>query len=81
MNDKVKLQKGLFSLDGFSSFDDSRTPILDQNGNIIAPNYNNIDTYLFVYSADFGFGLRDYFNLTSLPRPLSWFIFIAEFNK
>jgi alpha-glucosidase (family GH31 glycosyl hydrolase) len=59
--------KGLFSLDGFTSFDDSRTPILNKYGNIIAPNYKNIDTYLFVYNNDFGVGLRDYFNLTSLP--------------
>ena len=67
MTDKVKLGKGLFSLDGFTSFDDSRTPILDQNGNILAPNYKNIDTYLFIYNNDFGVGLRDYFNLTTLP--------------
>ena len=67
MKSSVTLDKGLFSIDGFASFDDSRTPILDQNGNIIAPNYKNIDTYLFVYSADFGLGLRDYFNLTGLP--------------
>ena len=67
MDSPVSLSKGLFSLDGFTSFDDSRTPILDQNGNIIAPNYKNIDTYLFVYNTDFGIGLRDYFNLTGLP--------------
>ncbi len=67
MKSSVTLDKGLFSLDGFTSFDDSRTPIIDQNGNIIAPNYKNIDTYLFVYDNDFGTSLRDYFNLTSLP--------------
>lgn len=61
------LEKGLFSLDGFTSFDDSRTPLIDQNGNIMAPNYKNLDTYLFIYNNDFGVGLRDYFNLTSLP--------------
>ncbi len=64
---KAIFEKGLFSLDGFASFDDSRTPILDVNGNIITPNYNNTDTYLFIYNNDFGFGLRDYFNLTGLP--------------
>ena len=67
MNGGATLGKGLFSLDGFTSFDDSRTPILDQNGNIIAPNAQNIDTYLFIYNGDFGVGLRDYFNLTTLP--------------
>ena len=59
--------KGLFSLDGFTTFDDSRTPILTEKGNVIAPNYKNIDTYLFIYNNDFGSGLRDYFNLTGLP--------------
>ena len=61
------LGKGLFSLDGFSSIDDSRTPILNENGNIMLPAENIIDTYLFVYNNDFGVGLKDYFNLTSLP--------------
>lgn len=63
----AEYEKGLFSLDGFASFDDSNTPILDENGNIIAPNIKNIDTYLFVYNGNFGEGLRSYFNLTSLP--------------
>ena len=75
MNEKVRLQKGLFSLDGFSSFDDSRTPILDANGNILAPNYKNIDTYLFIYNGNFGIGLRDYFNLTGLPPLLPRYAF------
>lgn len=62
-----KVDKGLFSLDGFASIDDSRTPILDATGNLISPIYGNIDMYLFVYNGDFGIGLRDYFNLTTLP--------------
>ena len=67
-----QMSAGLFSLDGFVSFDDSRTPIITENGNIIAPNYKNIDTYLFIYNKDFGLALRDYFNLTGhaplIPR-------------
>ena len=63
----IDFEKGLFSLDGFTTFDDSRTPILDAHGNVLSPNYKNIDTYLFIYNNDFGIGLRDYFNLTSLP--------------
>lgn len=65
-NNDAKMSKGLFSLDGFASFDDSKTPILDPKGNILAPN-GNTDIYLFVYNDDFGVGLRDYFNLTKLP--------------
>lgn len=61
------LGKGLFSLDGFASIDDSKTPILNENGNLLLPAQGIIDTYLFVYNSDFGVGLKDYFNLTGLP--------------
>lgn len=71
-NGEPKLDKGLFSLDGFVSFDDSKTPILNENGKVLSPNSNNIDTYLFIYGKDFGKALRDYFNLTGyaplIPR-------------
>ena len=81
MNGSVPLDKGLFSLDGFTSIDDSKTPILDQNGNILAPNYKNIDTYLFVYNKDFGVGLRDYFNLTTLPPLIPRYALGVWWNK
>ena len=77
----VNLDKGLFSLDGFTSVDDARTPILDQNGNILAPNYKNIDTYLFVYNDNFGIGLRDYFNLTGLPLLIPRYALGVWWNK
>ena len=77
----VNLDKGLFSLDGFTSVDDARTPILDQNGNILAPNYKNIDTYLFVYNDNFGVGLRDYFNLTGLPLLIPRYALGVWWNK
>ena len=80
-NGNANLDKGLFSLDGFTSFDDSRTPILDASGNIIAPNYKNIDTYLFVYNDNFGIGLRDYFNLTGLPLLIPRYALGVWWNK
>lgn len=76
-----ELSKGLFSLDGFVSFDDSRTPILSQNGNIVAPNYNNIDTYLFIYGTNFGIALRDYFRLTTFPPLLPRYALGVWWNK
>ena len=63
----TELGKGLFSLDGFASIDDSVTPIINEMGNLLLPQKGVIDLYLFVYNNDFGVGLRDYFNLTSLP--------------
>lgn len=77
----VQYDKGLFSLDGFVTFDDSRTPILTQYGNIIAPNYKNIDTYLFIYNNEFGLGLRDYFNLTGLPSLIPRYALGVWWNK
>jgi len=71
-NDKIKYEKGLFSLDGFVSFDDSKTPLLNKFGNVISPNFKNLDTYLFIYNDDFGTALKDYLNLTGtaplIPR-------------
>ena len=63
----LSLENGLFSLDGFASIDDSKTPVLNEYGNIILPSSGNIDTYLFIYNSSFGVGLKDYFNLTSRP--------------
>lgn len=59
--------KGLYSLDGFVSIDDSNTLRLDSNGNYFAPNSESIDMYLFVYGKDFGFAIQDYFKLTGMP--------------
>lgn len=77
----IDFEKGLFSLDGFTTFDDSRTPILDAYGNVLSPNYKNIDTYLFIYNNDFGIGLRDYFNLTSLPPLIPRYALGVWWNK
>ena len=77
----IDYEKGLFSLDGFTTFDDSRTPILDAHGNVLSPNYKNIDTYLFIYNNDFGIGLRDYFNLTSLPPLIPRYALGVWWNK
>ena len=77
----AKYEKGLFSLDGFTAIDDSKTPIISIYGNVIAPNYNNIDTYLFIYNNDFGEGLRDYFNLTGMPIMPPRYAFGVWWNK
>lgn len=74
------LSKGLFSLDGFASIDDSKTPIINSDGNILSPN-DGIDIYLFVYNNDFGVGLRDYFNLTVLPPLIPRYALGVWWNK
>lgn len=63
----TNLNKGLYSLDGFVSFDDSYTFRLDENGTIINANRDNLDIYLFMYNRDFGYCIKDYFTLTGMP--------------
>lgn len=65
-NFNAKLDKGLFSLDGFSSLDDSRSLVIDNDQYIVRGN-DNIDVYVFMYNKDFGACLKDYFILTGKP--------------
>ena len=67
MEDKQKLDKGLYSTDGFGTIDDSNTPTIDKNGYVNKSDGNKIDLYLFMYKRDFGLCLKDYFSLTGFP--------------
>ena len=67
------LEKGLFSLDGIVTINDSKSLRFDENRNVLesnSPDY--IDLYLFIYGKDFGLCLNDYFHLTGnsplIPR-------------
>ena len=64
-NEKFKLSKGLYSLDGFVAIDDSKNYVID-NENFIKREPTT-DIYLFVYRTDLGLCLQDYFNLTGYP--------------
>lgn len=64
---KANLTKGLYSTDGFASMDDSKTLMIMEDGQLVKPTTNRIDTYLFMYRRDFGLCLRDYFLLTGKP--------------
>lgn len=61
------LNRGLYSYDGFVSFDDSNTYRINENGSICDFISGNVDIYLFVYDKDFGLAMKDYFNLTGKP--------------
>jgi len=65
LNEKFKLSKGLYSLDGFVAIDDSKNHVID-NENFIKREPTT-DIYLFVYKTDLGLCLQDYFNLTGYP--------------
>lgn len=66
----TSLNKGLYSLEGFVSFDDTNNLRLDEYGTIVLPdtkNPSNADVYLFMYDKDFGMCMQDYFMLTGRP--------------
>ena len=63
----LKLEKGLYSTDGFAILDDSNSLILDINGNFCARQNKCLDIYIFMYKKDFGLCLRDYYKLTGYP--------------
>ncbi len=64
---KVKMNRGLYSTDGFASIDDSKTMLFDNDGFLNKNEVNRTDTYLFIYRRDFGLCLKDYFMLTGRP--------------
>ncbi len=61
------MNKGLYSLEGFVSLDDSNSLILNQNGIVSENKSGNIDIYLFMYNKDFGMCIQDYLKLTGSP--------------
>lgn len=65
-NSKLKLDKGLYSTDGFVSIDDSNSLIFDGN-NYIERENKETDIYIFMYRKDLGLCLQDYFLLTGYP--------------
>lgn len=68
-NSEVKTIKGLYSIDGFSTFDDSKTRVMLENGMYEerSNKVDSIDLYLFMYRNDFELALKDYFILTGFP--------------
>ena len=63
---KLKLKKGLYSIDGFASIKDEND-ILLENNHIEKRENNNIDIYLFMYLKDFALCLKDYYLITGSP--------------
>lgn len=61
------LDKGLYSLDGFVSFDDSNTKIIMDDGTLADPPEGHLDIYVFLYDKDFKQALLDYFKMTGAP--------------
>ncbi|MDD2435527.1 MAG: glycoside hydrolase family 31 protein, partial [Bacilli bacterium] len=67
---KLKFNKGLYSIDGFASIDDSHSKIMEPTGTVKNRETKTIDIYLFVYLKDFELCLKDYFMITGFPALL-----------
>ena len=59
--------KGLYSIDGFVSFDDSNSLLFEADGTLHEREEKSLDIYLFAYKEDFQLCLQDYFRLTAQP--------------
>lgn len=66
----LKLEKGLYSTDGFAYLDDSNSLVLDENNNFIPRQEKSLDIYVFMYKKDLGLCLQDYYTLTGYPMLL-----------
>jgi len=64
---KILSQKGLYSMDGFASIDDSNSYIISPDGTLSIRAVETIDMYVFMYRNDFEYALKDYFMLTGIP--------------
>lgn len=67
---KYDFERGLYSVEGFASIDDSDTKIISENGVITDKTTKSIDIYLFMYLNDYQLCLQDYFKLTGFPALL-----------
>ncbi len=61
------VNRGLYSQDGFVSFDDSDDKIILEDGTLADREKGSIDIYVFCYKDDFLAGLEDYYKLTGYP--------------
>ena len=64
---KPDYQKGLYSTEGYVSFNDSDSLIINNDGFLFVNQKPRTDIYLFMYRRDFGLCLQDYFRLTGFP--------------
>ena len=62
-----QFERGLYSLDGFASFDDSQNKIIMEDGTLLDPPTDHVDIYVFMYDRDFRQALLDYFKMTGAP--------------
>ena len=68
VNTPKSLRRGLYSLEGFASIDDSNSLLFNPDGTLYAREKGSLDIYVFLYKDDFNLALKDYFKLTGNPE-------------
>ena len=63
-------ERGLYSIEGFASFNDSNNKIVSPDGTLVDRPAGHIDVYVFMYDTDFKEALVDYFKITGFPELL-----------
>ena len=63
-------ERGLYSIEGFSSFEDTSSKLIGEDGTLIDRPEGHIDIYVFMYDIDFKEALVDYFKITGFPELL-----------
>ena len=63
-------ERGLYSIEGFASFEDTNNKIIAEDGTLIDRPKGHIDVYVFMYDIDFKEALIDYFKITGFPELL-----------
>ena len=68
VNTPKALRRGLYSLEGFASIDDSNSLLFNPDGTLYEREKGSLDIYVFMYKDDFELALKDYFKLTGNPE-------------
>lgn len=62
------LNRGLYSLEGFASINDTPNKILNTDGTLSERPVDSVDIYVFMYDRDFKQALLDYYKMTGYPE-------------
>lgn len=62
------LNRGLYSLEGFASINDTPNKILNPDGTFAERPAGSVDIYVFMYDKDFKQALLDYYKMTGFPE-------------
>ena len=77
----IKLDNGLYNVDGFATIDDSNRPVFVADGRVMKNPSDGIDLYLFAYKNNFSGALKSYYILTGYPSLIPRYALGIWWNK